>query len=415
MTQRPRLLHLTTTAISLDWLLSPQLVAFEQAGFEVVAASGGGAHVASLEALGISHHNVPSLSRRVDFRADLRAMRDLHRLFARLRPDIVHTHNPKPGVLGRLVGRASRAPIVVNTVHGLYAQRSDPFLRRTAVYGAERVAASCSDAELVQNVEDVETLIELGIPRQRVHLLGNGIDLRRFTRRCEATSRHLRHELGIDGRVPVVGMVGRLVWEKGYGEFFDAVARLRAEGAAFEVIVVGPTEPDVAGAVDRAAMARMELLGVRFLGSRTDVDDLLNVIDIFALPSHREGFPRAAMEASAAGVPVVATDVRGCRQVVRHGETGFLVAPRSGAELAHALRVLLLDPQLRSQMGEAACRLARAEFDQERVIARTLAVYRQLLRKSGVGPPQPSTERYIDSIDLVAFEASNRLADARAA
>lgn len=415
MNRRPRVLHLTTTAISLDWLLAPQLHAFEQAGFDVVTASGGGDHVASLEAQGIAHHEISSLSRRVDLRSDLRAIRELVELFDRVRPDIIHTHNPKPGVLGRVVGRASTSPVVVNTVHGLYAQPADSLRRRVAVYGAERLAATCSDAELVQNVEDVDTLVKLGVPRERVHLLGNGIDLERFGRRDVDDEHDLRDELGLSDEVPVIGMVGRLVWEKGYREFFDAVERLRSEGVAFDVLVVGPAEPEVAGAVDRRTVAHMESLGVRFLGSRNDVDRLLGVIDVFALPSYREGFPRAAMEASAAGVPVVATDIRGCRQVVRHGETGYLVSPRSGAALAEALRRLVRDAALRERFGQAATRVAKADFDQERVIARTLAVYRRLLRESGLPVPQASNSRYNDSIDLVAFEASNRSEDARAA
>lgn len=418
MNRRPRVLHLTTTAISLDWLLSPQLVAFERAGFDVVTASGGGQHVASLEAKGIAHVEAPSLSRRVDPLSDLRSIVELRNLFARMRPDIVHTHNPKPGVLGRLVGRASATPIVVNTVHGLYAQPSDVFRRRMAVYGAERLAASCSDAELVQNPEDVATLLRLGVPRDRVHLLGNGIDLGRFQKSPtgDRVARCQRQKLGIDADVPVIGMVGRLVWEKGYREFFDAVTELRSSMASpFEVVVIGPADVDTAGGVDQRTIDQLSDLGVRFLGSRDDVDALLHIFDIVALPSYREGFPRAAMEASAAGVPVVATDIRGCRQVVRDGETGLLVEPRSSVSLVSALRQLLEDRPLRERLGQAAARRARAEFDQERVIARTLAVYRTLLDERCLPAPQPRSDRYSPSIDLVAFEASKRPAEARAA
>lgn len=415
MTHRPRVLHLTTTAISLDWLLAPQLHAFERAGYEVVSASGGGSHVAALEARGIPHHELASLSRAFDVRADLRATSELRALIDRVRPDIVHTHNPKPGVLGRVVARARRVPVVVNTVHGLYAQPTDRLVRRATVYGIERLASVCSDAELVQNAEDVETLVALGVPADRVHLLGNGIDLERFGGRNETIRHQVRRELGIESDRPVIGMVGRMVWEKGYRELFDAVQRLRRTSTPFEVVVVGPTEHEVAGSVDRATIERMTSLGVRFLGSRDDVDRLLQGVDVFALPSHREGFPRAAMEASAIGLPVVATDIRGCRQVVRHGETGFLVPPRSGEALAAALHPLLADAGLRHRLGSAAARLAQAEFDQDRVIARTLAVYRHLLHGAGVGAPQASRSRYTDSIDLVASEASKRAALVHAA
>ena len=412
MSRPPRVLHLTTTAVSLDWLLAPQLHAFADAGFVVSTISGGGPHVSSLESQGIDHHTAPSLSRNFDVHADVRAVRELRSLFQRLQPDIVHTHNPKPGVIGRLLGRTCRIPIVVNTVHGLYAQPSDRARRRFGVHAAERVAAACSDAELVQNPEDVDTLVRLGVPAARVHLLGNGIDLPRFTRRSTTMRHQLRAHFGIDAVTPVIGMVGRLVWEKGYREFFDAIIELRTRNLApFEVVVVGPMEPSKDGAVNQRTIDEMARRGIRFLGSRTDVPDVLSMFDIFALPSHREGFPRAAMEASAMGLPVVATDIRGCRQVVVHDETGFLVTPRDSSELCDALSRLLDQPELRARMGLAAERRASAEFDQERVIARTLAVYRSLLRRRGLPIPHAMSSRYSDSIDLVAVEASNRAAE----
>lgn len=415
---RPKLLHLTTTAVSLDWLLSPQLVAFSSAGYDVITASAGGPHVESLRARGLDHHSVTALTRTIDPASDLRAVAELRRLLQHVQPDILHTHNPKPGVLGRVLGRSVRVPIVVNTVHGLYAQSDDSLLRRAVVYGAERVAASCSDAELVQNVEDIATLQSLGVPSSRLHLLGNGIDLDRFrpseTRSKQA--RQLRANLGIAPTMPVIGMVGRLVWEKGYREFFDAVTMLRvSRGATFEIVVVGPTENGKEGAVDARALAKMTDLGVRFLGTRTNVEALLASFDVFALPSHREGFPRAAMEACAMGLPVVATDIRGCRQVVEHERTGLLVPPRDATALANVLGRLLDDRNLRAELGAAARLRAAREFDQQRVIDRTLAVYRTLLRDKGLGTPQPRIERYKDSIDLVATAASNRVAEALAA
>ncbi len=418
MTHRPRLLHVTTTALSLDWLLAPQLIAFENAGFDVTTVSAGGSHVASLEAKGIVHVAAPALSRSMAPGRDVAAARELHALFSQLQPDIVHTHNPKPGVLGRIIAQASKVPIVVNTVHGLYAQPTDRWFRRTAVYGLERLAASCSDAELVQNPEDVATLGRLGVPSDRLHLLGNGIDLDRFAPADSADDTRLsaRRELGIAPETPVIGMVGRLVWEKGYREFFEAIIELQERADhRFDVVVVGPAEPGKVGAVDRETIARMSKRGVRFLGARTDVDRLLRMVDVFALPSYREGFPRAAMEASAMGIPVVATDIRGCRQVVVDGETGLLVGPGDSAALCDALSRLLLDPALRTNLGAAAARRAAFEFDQERVISRTLAIYRQLLRDAGLPQPQSNMSRYSASIDLVALEASNRAADVRAA
>ena len=411
-----RLLHLTTTPVSLDWLLGPQLEAFASAGYEVVTASAPGDHVENLVSRGIAHHRLESFTRSVDLASDLRSIAELRELLIRLQPDILHTHNPKPGVLGRVVGRWSRIPVVLNTVHGLYAQKDDGFVRRAAVYGAERFAAAHSDAELVQNIEDVETLRWLGIDEQRIHLLGNGIDLDTFApnpSRARA-ARCLRIQLGIPFPTVVVGIVGRLVWEKGYGEFFDAIKILRRRFSSDQVafVVCGPAESGHADGVDPSSIEKMrQNCGVHFLGQRSDIATVMSAFDVFALPSHREGFPRAAMEASAMGVPVVASNIRGCRQVVEHQKTGLLVRAHRPHHLALALERLVTSPALRTQMGRAGRTKAIAEFDQRQVIDTTLSVYEMLLREKGLPVPAqvvlPEAPWYADSINLVERDASN--------
>jgi glycosyltransferase involved in cell wall biosynthesis len=147
------------------------------------------------------------------------------------------------------------------------------------------------------------------------------------------------------------------------------------------VVVAGPSEPEKADGIGPAALAAAESSGVRFLGHRSDVEDVYAACDVYVLASHREGFPRSAMEAAAMGLPVVATDIRGCRQVVEHGSTGLLVPPRSAAGLTDAVARLAGDPGLRAAMGRAAVAKAKRDFDQRQVIATTLAVYDELLER----------------------------------
>ncbi len=343
--------------------------------------SGPGPFAAGLAALGVEHHVLPSLTRAVDARADLRAPFDLARLFRSMRPDLVHTHNPKPGVYGRIAARAARVPAVVNTVHGLYATPDDRTVKRAVVYGLERLASTCSDAELVQNPEDVATLRRLGIPDRKLYLLGNGIDLTRFDRARIADGRvqEVRRSVGAGPDDVVCGLVGRLVWEKGYREVFTAVARLRERYPQLRVFVAGPLDEAKGDAVTPADVARAERDGIVFLGMRDDVDVLYAAMDLYVLASHREGWPRSAMEAAAMGVPVVATDIRGCRQVVDPGETGLLVPVRDPAALADAMGGLVADPARRAAMGAAAAAKAARDFDEQQQIATTLAVYRSLI------------------------------------
>lgn len=381
MTQKPRLLHVTTVDMSLELLLGPQLRAFSEAGYEVIGASAPGAWTEGLEADGIRCLPLKHATRAMSPGRDLLFLAELWRLFRRLRPDIVHTHNPKPGLYGRLAGRAARVPNVVNTVHGLYATRDDPFFKRAVVYSLERLAASFSDAELVQNPEDIPTLRRLRIPKRKITLLGNGVDLARFRRPADADDirSSVRSELGIGDDEIVVGAVGRLVWEKGYRELFEAMAVVRRRMPRARLLVVGPSDPDKADAVDAEAIAVAEAAGVVFAGERSDVVDLYTAMDVYVLASHREGFPRSAMEAAAMGLPIVATDIRGCRQVVEDGATGLLVHVDAAPELASALFRLVSDSALRQRYGAAAHEKAEVEFDQQDVIDTTLAVYERLL------------------------------------
>jgi glycosyltransferase involved in cell wall biosynthesis len=391
---RPRLVHLTTTDISLELLLGPQLEAFAAAGYEVLGVSAPGPFVEALRARGIRHVPLAHATRAVAPHRDLAALGELWRLFRRLRPEVVHTHNPKPGVYGRLAARAAGVPVVVNTVHGLYATPEDRWARRAAVYTLERLAATCSDAELVQNPEDLATLRRvLRVPAAKLVLLGNGVDLDRFGRRAHperwaARRARVRAGWGLDDRAVVVGAVGRLVLEKGYAELFAAWDQIRAAHPDAVLVVAGPVDADKADAVPADLLARAEAAGVRLLGLRDDVEDLYCAMDLYVLASHREGFPRSAMEAAASGLPIVATDIRGCRQVVDDGVTGLLVPVRDAAALAAAVGRLVADGDLRRRMGDAAAARAEAEFDQRRVIDVTLRTYERLLVARARRPPR---------------------------
>ena len=278
------------------------------------------------------------------------------------------------------MGRLARVPIVVNTCHGLYfTPRPIPLAKRTILLVLEGIAARFSDAELVQSVEDRDRLVRRhAYPRRRTRLLGNGVDLGRFrpgVLTADERARLRADELGARDDQIVVGMVGRLVAEKGLLELFDAARRLDDR---YVVVVVGPDDPAKPDALDRETIRGATEHGVRFLGMRDDVDRLYGAMDLFVLPSWREGFPRAAMEAAASGLPVIASDVRGCRQVVDDGVTGLLVPVRDGAALADAIRALGDDPDRRAAMATAAVERAAAEFDERRVVDIVLDTYRRV-------------------------------------
>jgi glycosyltransferase involved in cell wall biosynthesis/FMN phosphatase YigB (HAD superfamily) len=372
-----RVAHLTTVDSSLRYLLYPQLTAVRDRGGDSLGISAPGPYADGLAAEGIRHVPLTSSTRSMNPLADVRAAAELWRILRRERPDVLHTHNPKPGLYGRVVGRLARVPIVVNTCHGLYV--TEPGWKRGVLLTLEGIAARFSDAELVQSEEDLDLLVRRhAYPRRRTRLLGNGVDLDRFRPGVLTDDERAKlraDELGAGDDQVVVGMVGRMVAEKGLLELFDAARRLDDR---FVVAVIGPDDPAKPDALDRATVREASEAGVRFLGMRDDVDRLYHAMDLFVLPSWREGFPRAAMEAAASGLPVIATDVRGCRQVVDHDVTGLLVPVRDAAALTAAIIALGDDPARRRRMGGAAVERARASFDERRVVDIVLDTYRRV-------------------------------------
>jgi glycosyltransferase involved in cell wall biosynthesis len=378
--------HLTTIDLSLRFLLMAQLRGARDAGYDVVGISAPGPWVADLEAEGIRHISLASSTRAADPRADAGAARELWSVLRRERPAVLHTHNPKPGLYGRVVGRLAGIPVIVNTVHGLYATETDRFAKRATVYGLEAVASRCSDVELVQNPEDLALLRRLRLAGH-ARLLGNGVDLGRFdpSRFSMEHRARVRASLGVRDDRMVVGTVARLVAEKGYPELFEAATRLDRERYVF--ICIGGDDLDKADAIAPRVLDVARERGVQFLGHRDDVDSLYSAMDVFVLASHREGFPRAAMEAAACGVPVIATDVRGCRQVVEDGVNGVLVPVSSPVSLATAIRAIGTDDGMRVRMGRAARARAEAQFDERDVVSKVLGAYADVAARKRISVP----------------------------
>jgi glycosyltransferase involved in cell wall biosynthesis len=351
-----RVAHVTTVDLTLRFLLLGQLRRLREEGFEVTGISAPGPWTKDLEAEGIRHIPWPHATRSWDPSADARAFAELIGILRRERFDLVHTHNPKPGLIGRVAARFTGVPCVVNTVHGLYATPEDRLSRRAAVLAVERLAARFSDLELYQSEEDLRWSRRIGlVDGRKSALLGNGTDLRRFDPSAVAGERvvALRSELGIPSTSPVVGMVGRLVAEKGYREFFDAAGEIRRSMPEVRFLAVGGTDPEKA---DSLPLPELDALAdqVVVTGWRQDVPELLALMDVFVLPSWREGIPRSAIEAAAMGKPLVLSDIRGCREVARQGVEGLLVPPRNAERLTAAIGELLASPSRRERMGAAA-------------------------------------------------------------
>lgn len=374
-----RVAHLTTIDMSLALLLATELRVDVEAGFEVFALSAPGPYVPVVEALGATHVPLPAFTRTWHPGNDFRAARELWVGLSRLDLDVLHTHTPKAGVLGRVLGRLAGVPVVIDTCHGLWIRDDDYRAKRAAVIAVEAVASQFAHFELYQNDDDRRAL-RWFVPSTRARVVGNGVDLARFRFDPEGR-RAVRAELGVASDELLVGGVGRRVVEKGIAELAAAARSL--EGQA-RFVWVGP--PD--GSSDWAA--RTDTQGLVFLGERTDMPAVYSALDVFALPSHREGFSRSAMEAAACGRAMVLSDIRGCREIGRHEQHLLLVPPRDLGALTEALARLLADPALRNRLGQAAHQRAQEAFDQRRVAQASIDTYRLVAARRGLtGWPEP--------------------------
>lgn len=377
-----RVVHITTGSMPLRFLLLDQLKALQQEGYDVMTISAPGEYVDELRAYGISHIAVPMTRRPLTPIRDLWALWRLYRVLRDLKPTIVHTHNPKTGLLGQLGARLAGVPIVINTIHGLYVNDQMSRTSRTFFLLIEKVAARCSDAILSQNKEDISTLVEERIcDDSKIGYLGEGIDLKRFDPDVVSRAQidRLRSELSLPPEAPVVGFVGRLVREKGVLDLVAAARLVRDKLPEVRFLIIGPADKEKDDDVSQQLMKLPPDEPIQVLGLREDIPELLMLMDVFVLPSYREGLPRVVMEASAMGVPSVVTDVRGCRQVVRHDENGLLTPAGDPQALANALLDVLCDPDKASRYARRGRAMAQDQFNEITVLEKVKAEYARLL------------------------------------
>lgn len=364
-----------------DWYLynfrRSLALALREAGHEVLLISPDGSYGGKLRALGLRWQPVPMDRRSLNPVREALLLLHLVRLLRRERPDIVHGFTIKCAVYGSLAARVAGVPGRVNAVAGMgYVFISDsPKARvlRPIVRALLRVALGGRNARLIlQNPDDVALFADARLMDEaQVRLIpGSGVDCSRF----------LARTAGDPGARPLrVLLAARLLWDKGIAEYVAAARHLRAEGRALRFLLAGDPDPGNPAAVPEADVRRWVDEGVvEWLGHVDDMPALFASVDIVVLPSYREGLPKGLIEAAACALPLVTTDVPGCREVVRDGVDGLLVPARDADALANAIARLQDDPALAARLGQAARAKALAEFDERIVVERTLAVYREL-------------------------------------
>ncbi len=367
-----KVLQLCAVDFTAYHLLRPLGAGLRRAGHDVTFCCAAGEGLDLLQEEGFRIAAIP-FSRNYNLLRHAVSLARLYRLLRKRRFDIVHCHTPVAGLIGRVAARLARVPIIVYTAHGFYFHEEMGSPARRIFVSLERFGGRLSDLIFVQSEEDFEDALKERIidPERLVHI-GNGIDPTIFGPEITAQAREdLAAELGLSGR-PIIGFVGRIIREKGVVEFIRAAAEIKRVFPDSAFLMVGaPLESDRDnswGLVERLS-GELGLEGSLVMtGYRRDVPALMSLMDVFVLPSYREGMPRALLEAMASGLPVVATDIRGCREEVVEGRTGYLVPPREHMPLAETVVKLLRSGELASAMGSAARERVLERFDEREIV-----------------------------------------------
>lgn len=370
-----KICQLCAVDFTLKHFLLPLVDGMQANGWRVISVCSDGPLVAGMRAAGYSIETV-TIARSMNPLRAMRSLVELVRLFRRHRFDVLHAHTPVAALIGRLAARIAGIPLVVYTAHGFYFHDEMPRWKRSLFIALERLGGRFTDLLLSQSSEDAADAVKEGIASaERVLTIGNGVDAGRFNPVRVGDGCATRDVLGIPRDSFVIGMIGRQVREKGVAEFLSAASEIGAGDSRLWFLLVGERLPSdhAAGVEEEFAHARA-VLGTRLVapGLRQDVPELLAAMDVFCLPSWREGMPRTIIEAMMMAKPVLATDIRGAREEVVPEVTGLLVPTRNSMALSVAMQRFAADPDWGRQLGLAGRARALLLYDEAKVVARQL-------------------------------------------
>ena len=378
MPARPRVLFLVTEDRFFWSHRLPLARAALRNGYEVIVATRVSSYAERIRAEGFRLIPLRLIRESYSPLKELRAIHQLRKIYAAERPDIVHQVALKPVLYGSIAALGHKETKVINALTGLGYLVASSSLKaralRMVVWSAFKFLLNRPNCRvLLQNQDDRELLIaELRMRPEKVALIrGSGVDVDFFQPAPEPAG------------TPVILLASRMLWNKGIKEFVEAASLLRGKGIAARFVLAGDTDSGSPSAIPRQQLLEWQASGeVEWWGHRADMVQVFQEATLVCIPSHREGIPKALLEAAASGRAIVTTDVPGCRDIVRQGVNGLLVPAQDVAALAGAIERLLQDPGLRVEMAHRGREIAVNEFSQQAVVDQTLELYRELLTSS---------------------------------
>lgn len=371
-TEKMKVCQLCAVDFTLNNFLLPLIDGMRSVGWEVTAVCSDGEKIQNLRERGYDIE-VVSIDRSFNVLRHVMSIFVLIRLFKARGFDVVHVHTPVASVIGRIAARIAQVPVVIYTAHGFYFHDEMPAWQRRMFILIERICAPLTDILFTQSEEDCRTAeTEYLGPPSRVFAIGNGVDSTRFDPRRTGDGKVIRMKLGIPENAFIIGFIARMVQEKGVGEFLRAAIDVVEKHKNIYFLMIGERLiSDHAGNIEKELENASTILKDRLIitGPRHDIPELLASMDVFCLPSWREGMPRTIIEAMMMAKPVIATNIRGSREEVIEGETGYLVPTRDSQALAKAFMKCAENVEHARRMGVAGRSRALRLYDEPRVVA----------------------------------------------
>lgn len=374
----PKILRITTISLSLEKLLSGQIQFMESKGMEM--------HTASFGPYSFKNHTELShLRRAINPVQDILALFQLIALIKRLKPEIVHTHTPKAGLLGMCAAWFCRVPVRMHTVAGLPLMEKSGFLRKLLIV-MERVTYFFSTG-VYPNSKGLLNYVHQNISKySKIKIIGkgtsNGINLSIFNLNqvTESAKSQLKEELNISNEL-VFLFIGRMVRDKGIVELVQSFEKLHKDHNRIKLLLVGPLEQDLDPLPQDVLDAIENHSAIISVGYQHDVRPYLSISDVLTFPSYREGFPNVPMQCGAFKKAMILSNINGCDEIVEDQKTGLLVQPKSDDELYEAMAFMINHPKKRIEFGEVVYEHIKASFDQNEVWNAVLIEYQEKLSK----------------------------------
>ncbi len=335
---------------------------------------------------GIQVITIPEFRREISPINDVIALVKLYRLIKRDEFHIVHTHTSKAGILGRLAAKMAGTPIIIHTPHGTFYHPI--FFGPYALWcfgHLDRFASRFTDRIITLYQDEAGSYLERGIAgNEKFTVIPSGVDTEEFPgHRIDKDKK--KEELGLPKDVPIVGMAARLSPEKGHGVCLHAFLQVieTFPGALLLVVGQGALEDDIRKKISQLGLDA----SVVMLGLRTDISEIIQVLDVAVHPSIMDALPRSVVEDMFCRIPVVASAVGGIPEIVKHEESGLLVPPGDAAALAQAITRLLKDEGLRVRLADEAYRRIRQTHSLHAMIEKIFLLYDELLLEAGIKKP----------------------------